>query len=30
MGSNPEPIAKLKVTTKDLPLETTIVVLHQA
>lgn len=30
IGSNPEPVSKLKVTTKDLPLETTVVVLERS
>ena len=29
VGSNPEPVARLKVAEKDLPLETTIVVLQR-
>lgn len=30
IGSSPEPVAKLKVTGKDLPLETTVVVLERS
>lgn len=29
VGSNPEPVAKLKVTERDLPLETTVAVLQR-